>query len=243
MGKYDVDLEIYNLNSYFEKDEIKFKLYKNCCISDVIKNGDIWEPHLHRVFEKYINKDSVVLEAGCHIGTHSIKLSKLSKKVICFEPLIQSYEILLENFKLNNCDNYTAYNEGLSNSSSNTRFAWITPGNVGASGLHDNPMGIIHGSISEDDNLNVKLRTIDDLSLDQLNFIKLDVEGYELKAIEGGIQTIKKFRPIITLECWSDHNGNASQEYTEEKFKILFDLNYKLERISHADWLFIPSII
>jgi hypothetical protein len=40
---------------------------------------------MHNIFEKYISKDDVIIEGGCHIGTHTLKLAMLGKKVLAFE--------------------------------------------------------------------------------------------------------------------------------------------------------------
>jgi FkbM family methyltransferase len=219
-----------------------FHLHENDYISYELKNGKIWEPYLHRIFEKYINKDSVVLEAGCHIGTHSVKLSMLSKKLICFEPLKQSNILLKENLEKNKCDNTIVYDQALSDEKTTSYFGWVSFNNLGGAGLIDNPMGIPNGgNVSEESKYPIETITIDSLNLEELNFIKLDVEGYESKVINGGINTIGKFRPTITLESWANHSGLIDVNHTKEMFKNLLDLNYSVQHIGGADWLFLPN--
>jgi hypothetical protein len=46
----------------------------------------------------------------------------------------------------------------------------------------------------------VEVTTIDSLGLERLDFIKLDVEGYECAALAGGLGTIQKHRPYIWVE-------------------------------------------
>ena len=230
----------YTIENYHLGESVKFNLFENCYISDFLRKGNIWEPHLHKIFEEYITNNSTVVEAGCHIGTHSIKLSKLAKKLYCFEPLKVSNALLRENLKLNNCINTTVYDEGVSSKITTTKFSWVSLGNPGASGLENNPMGGFENTISNDHDYDVNLTTIDSLNLPELHFIKLDVEGYETKAIEGSLYSIKKHKPIIALECWEDHQGNASVEHTTTQFKFLLNLGYKLSRISNCDWLFLP---
>ncbi len=46
----------------------------------------------------------------------------------------------------------------------------------------------------------VQSLTIDDLQLDRLDFIKIDVEGFEARALKGGAETIQKLLPIIYFE-------------------------------------------
>ena len=78
--------------------------------------------------------------------------------------------------------------------------------------------------------------------MEQLDFMKLDVEGYETLVILGAINTIKKFKPIIALECWSNHQGSIDIKYTTEKFDFLLKLGYSVTQIAPGcpDFLFLP---
>lgn len=240
--KYEVEPNEYEVKNYNGEESAFFNLYRHDFIGVEIKQNKIWEPHLHRIFEKYINKESIVLEGGCHIGTHSIKLSMLSKKLYCFEPLKESNQLLRKNVLRNNCINTIVFDEALSDTEGISNFAWMPFYNLGASGLENNPMGIPGGDIqtNQDEKYPVKTTTIDSLNLNKLDFIKLDVEGYEPKVINGGLETIKNNRPIITLECWSNHFGQTDLNHTKEQFKMLLDLNYSIEQIGISDWLFLP---
>ena len=86
--------------------------------------------------------------------------------------------------------------------------------------------------------IEVDVVTIDSLNLSGLDFMKIDVEGFEINVINGGLKTIEKFKPTITLECWSNHNGGTSLEYTEELFKPLIEMGYKVSQIHSSDYLF-----
>ena len=234
----------YIVDYYHYGTGINFLTYPkdNCIISDVISKNKVWEPHMHKIFEKYISKDSIVLEGGCHIGTHTLKLAILSKHVLAFEPMIKSNTILQKNLKINNITNVTVHNEGLSNKSDITYYEWIGYNNPGASGLTNNPMGKPNYENTNSDRYPIKLITIDSLQLDKLDFIKLDVEGYEINVIEGAINTIKKCNPIITIEAWEYLNGKYtySLQNTVNKFKILIDNGYTIHHIEGPDFVCLP---
>lgn len=234
----------YTVDNYHNTHSINFFTYPRdkCIISNEISLNRIWESHMHQIFEKYITNQSVVLEGGCHIGTHTVKLALLGKHVLAFEPLTESNNILRKNIKLNNIDNITVYNDGLSNKPDVAFFQWIGHNNPGASGLSNNPMGTPSYSKKIDKQLPVNLITIDSLCLDNLNFIKLDVEGYEINVIEGGINTIKKYKPIITLEVYENYYGKYSIEYTKRAFKILLNIGYTVHHIAGPDFLFLPTL-
>jgi FkbM family methyltransferase len=195
---------------------------------------------MHYIFTQYINKDSIVLEGGCHIGSHTLKLAMLSKHVYGFEPMPKSYELLEKNIKINNLYNVTLYKKGLADTTSTVTFEWIPNDNPGGAGLSHNPMGKPEWIEPTEDTRDVELTTIDLLNLDKLDFIKLDVEGYEELVIKGGIQTIKKFKPIIALEAWCNHTGGVDINYTKNIFSNLLNIGYTLEHIEGPDFLFKP---
>ena len=232
--------ELISIDNYHNNNTYKFFIYDNCCISNVIKTNEIWEPHMHVIFEKYINKNSVVIEGGCHIGTHTIKIAELCKYVHAFEPLPESHKLLNKNILINKIDNVSTYLLGLSNKVEETTFAWCEADAPGCAGLNNNPMGIPIYSKHMDNGNKVKLTTIDELNLDQLDFIKLDVEGYESLVIKGALKTIAKFKPIITMEIWENHFGSINFDYAKKTFANLLNIGYKMEHISGPDFLFIP---
>lgn len=218
----------YDLDDVYEiKDYGYFRVYKDDLISESLKRGEKWEPFLHDIFEKYVTKDSIVLEGGSHIGSHTVKLAQLAKEVISFEPLEESFTLLQENIKLNNLHNVIVNKAGLSDKVSTTSFAYVNPGNIG-------------GAVLADAGDDVLLTTIDSLGLDKLDFIKLDIEGYEKQALLGGLETIKRCKPVITVECW-DVYPNASLEHATSEFQFLLDIGYTITQIEHHDFLFEPT--
>lgn len=223
----------------YEVETYRFRLYENCVISEVLKKGQLWEEHLHKVFEQYIQPDFICVEAGCHIGAHTLKMAGLCKKLYAFEPLPESYKLLDYNLRTNKIKNTILSICGLSDKPGNTTYGWSMEGNPGASGLNNNPMGnpIKNTELKA---IEVSLITLDSLELDKLDFIKIDVEGYEPLVIQGAIKTIIKCRPIITLESWSSHKGGISMDDTKTRFKMLLDLGYTVSNISGPDYLFLP---
>jgi FkbM family methyltransferase len=228
------------VDNYHNNKPAFFYVYTNCPISTSFKNNLIWETHLHEVFSQYITPESIVIEGGSHIGSHTIKLGMLAKHVFAFEPMQSSYNILEQNIIRNNLKNITLSNNGLSNSCSTAQFDWIPIDNPGGSGLSNNPMGIPPWFKKETNTYPVNLITIDSLQLNKLDFIKLDIEGYESFAISGGFETIKKYKPIITLESWVNHNGDVDINFTHKIFCNLIDIGYNLIHINGPDFLFLP---
>ncbi|RPG05627.1 MAG: FkbM family methyltransferase, partial [Pelagibacteraceae bacterium TMED247] len=244
--------ETATVEGYNGDSPASFFLYDDCIISKDLKDGKVWEPHMHEVFKEYIKKDDVVLEAGCHIGSHSVLLSMLCGKLILFEPMPYSAKLLEKNLKVNGLDNFILYEDGLSDKEGVTYFDYSPKGNPGASALEDGSHKKDEEGKSSDNNIlfnqegriEVDLMTIDSLGLDRLDFIKLDIEGSEEDVIRGAFNTIEKFKPIITLEIYSDHNGGSSFENAVDKFSNLINLGYSCQRIKDSpDYLFLPPVL
>ena len=72
----------------------------------------------------------------------------------------------------------------------------------------------------------VKSRRLDEYEFSNVGFIKIDVEGYEPNVIEGAMETIKRCRPVITMECFKDHAGNAM---TIEELIIKYPITKKAQ--------------
>jgi FkbM family methyltransferase len=233
------------VNNYNNNIQAYFFGYNNCVITNELKKNNKWEPFIHEVFDKYITDESIIIEGGCHIGTHTVKLGMIAKHVYGFEPYPSSYNLLYKNIEMNNLNNVTILQKGLSKNFDRVKFDWTGDkhGNPGGSGLSDNPIGRDPKSQIMLNDISVELTTIDSLNLKRVDFIKLDIEGYEINAIMGGINTIKKYKPIIVLEDWCDHYGNFNINSTKEKFKILIDMGYNITQIGKGtpDFLFIMT--
>lgn len=242
MDKFKINNKTVLVKNYHKSESAKFLLFENCFIGEKIKNGEIWEKYLHEVFEKYLNDSSIVIDAGAFVGTHTVKLSKICKTVYAFEPLWHSYKLLEMNVKLNNCKNVILKPFGLSDKSEKTYFEWNRYNNLGASALKGNNMNFFLREKEDIATPNmVNLISIDSLALTKLDFIKIDVEGYEIKVINGALNTIKKCKPYITSECYSDSGDTPSDKEISDKFKNLLNIGYYYIRLEHhTDLLFIP---
>lgn len=151
-------------------------------------------------YAQHIPLGGTVLDAGACIGDHTATLARLvgpTGKVIAMEPNPEAYEALRLNFL--GAPQVVTLNEGLAATSGHLRMK--REQNAGASFI--DPTG----------DVNVSVVIIDSLCLDRLDFMHLDLEGFEPKALRGGEATIKRLRPVIVLEvCHSALERNGSNE-------------------------------
>lgn len=198
----------------FEIENVgKFYGY-NDFISGFIKETGNWEKENDVYFDKYINKNSVVLDIGSYIGTNTIKMAKRAKMVYSFEPVKQTFELLKKNLILNQIDNVKLYNCAVGNVNDKIDGFWYSmeeyAQNYGT--MRINKQKELCNNFFEQETQIVRL---DDIIHEKIDFIKMDTEGYEHHVIEGALGLITKYRPVIILE-----NNNKFYH------KNLFDLGY-----------------
>ena len=182
---------------------------------------------------KFDFKDSIVIDIGANVGTISIYiLEKGASQIFAFEPG-PLYIDLKKNLDLNNIDEkIMPIKLGLSDKEQLMYWA-EDQNNRGNAHLIKNLDELDlskHLTIFGDKNSiqKVEVSTLDNyflnnVILEKLDFIKIDVEGLEWKVIKGGINLIKKFRPIVIAET----HKSTSDMYGYDCITPLFQFFYK----------------
>ena len=171
-----------------------------------------------------VKDNDVVLDIGANLGWYTLNWLKKAKDVtvFSFEPMPDIYDKLIQNLILNGQQIKNAFNFGLSNINDDLDFFFDTE-RCGASSMVN---------LRESKNtVNVKctVKRLDDVfpsfGINRLDFIKCDVEGAEKLVFEGGIETIKKYKPIIYSEMlrkWSKKFGY----HPDDIINLLADIGY-----------------
>jgi FkbM family methyltransferase len=168
------------------------------------------------------------LDIGANIGNHSIKFSNYFKSVHCFEPNPEVYEVLRLNTKKK--ENIKTYNFGLSNKNENLYLSFNKQnhgaGNI-VSSLANNKKGF-----------EIELKVLDDFFTEKVAFIKIDIEGHEISAIEGMIGLLREQKPVISFEYIKSLNGDEIikklKELGYDKFYIPFENNFLKRNLPHS---------
>ena len=138
------------------------------------------------LLDKYLKHKKVVVQAGGNVGVFPRKLAKDFGCVYTFEPHPENYECLQKN-----CPEENIFMEFAALGNNHDMIK------VGSSRKDlDNNCGA-YQVLGEGD---VPTMMIDDLRLPACDLIYLDIEGYELFALQGGFETIKEFHPVIVVE-------------------------------------------
>jgi len=171
--------------------------------------------------------DDIVVDAGANLGHISIFLSKQvgeKGKVYCFEPDKFNVERLNKNRKLNTDLPDNIIIEDLLLWNENILVDFEEAGTVGSSAVW----------FSGDANVIKKQAvTLDswakDRNLEKLDFIKMDIEGAEIEALEGAVAIIKQFSPNFAIASYHIVNGAPTYIKVEEFFK---KLNYPYKTVT-----------
>ncbi len=191
--------------------------------SNIIKQGIVWEGYNIELFKKYVNEGDTVIDLGGHIGTHTIALSKLvgpSGTVHTFEPQVKIFTELLVNTYLNGCDNVTPHHAAVGASEGQTFMMRPNQTNEGMTKI---------GSRGEP----VSMKTVDSFNIKNVSLIKIDIEGYELEALKGALETVKRDRPVLIIEVFKDARF-------DEKMDFIKGLGYVVSHTSANDYLCLP---
>lgn len=147
-----------------------------------------WEPMSTAVVARTVKPGMVAYDIGANIGYYTLLLSALvgsGGRVFAFEPMPEPFKVLCKHVDLNQLGNVSLAQLACSNTKTGARklfnYSW-PPGRCS-----QEPADVLE-------------RQLDDLGLPWPDFIKIDVDGYELKVLEGGLTMLSAYHPILLLE-------------------------------------------
>ena len=167
---------------------------------------------------------STILDIGANIGifSHFIYNFVSHDKLLAFEPYTVNYECLTMNIPADSCMKFA-----LGNIQSDILFGTPKRNNHGMARVLDNEYFKFEMPPGYE---TVKQITLDSLNLTNVDLMKIDVETWECKVIEGAMQTITTYKPEIFLEL----HWEAKQDFISSILPKLHDIGYRIPTI-HVD--------
>lgn len=212
--KYKITLNITDLNGaeklfpYPTKNSAYFKVLADRTIKKQGSIIKVKEYKLHTDFElmyhtwiykQYFLKGvcepksgNVVIDAGAFLGETAIWFADAvgkKGKVFCFEPSLVTFSGLDKNIAINQLQN-TIYTVKKGLWSENKRLKFVT-------------QSYSSSCNEQEGNTEIEVITLDSFivenRLEKVDIIKMDIEGAEMKALEGAVETIRKFKPVLAI--------------------------------------------
>ena len=188
-----------------------------------------YEPHVTTILSKLLNSESVFLDLGANIGYFSLLAASIvgsSGKVISFEPNMQNLQLLYLSILENKFNNIYVYPFAASNAN---QILKIT--SFGSNGFLDAPSS--HKQLNSQFTQSVIIDKILH-NEDNINVIKIDIEGYEPLALSGMKELINIHRPVIITEFSPWHIEHRSKVKSQEYLQTIVDFGYSLSLIEHS---------
>jgi FkbM family methyltransferase len=172
----------------------KIRLSENSLWSPLLGR---WEPAMQKIMVNVVRPGDIVYDLGANNGLHGLLMSGLvgEKGVIYnFEPFAENIAEIVENYAFNSIENYVNIAAAVADQCGTQRFE------VGG----HQKQGAISANTENAENV-IEVKTINlDAFIEQgnpgPNFIKIDIEGAEGKALLGFSTHVKKYQPLMIIE-------------------------------------------
>jgi FkbM family methyltransferase len=180
---------------------------------------------------RQIRPEWVFLDIGANFGFFSMLVSDVTHgaaEVHAFEPLASMAELLEEHRRMNGFENIHIHRTAISDSEGEITLVYPSEENT-----------ILGRMLAEGENAEGKFEKAQTIRLDtfvrdhninRVDFIKMDVEGAEPFVLEGGAETIQRFRPMMMIEV-NPETLELLGSSAAELFEKIYALGYDTYRI------------
>jgi FkbM family methyltransferase len=202
--------------------------------------GKLYDKEVFDMIAINVPDDAVIIDLGAHLGQMSQAFARHAARgwVHAVEAHPMIYEVMAMNFAENNVKNITAYHRAIWDTADKELFypredyaRWRNRSSFGIE-----PLAAVspHGHV-------VQSMTVDELNLPRVDAIKIDVQGSDLAAMRGAVETIKRCRPIIVFELESYITERWFQEKASDYLDFVADIGYTVVEIYQHNYLIAPE--
>lgn len=169
----------------------------------------------------------VAVDVGAHVGLWSMQLAKKFSRVEAFEPVQVFRDCFIRNA--------------------------MQPAGVGVIALHEYALGAAPGKVRMaydpadsggthvGGDGDIEMRTLDSFELQNVDFIKIDCEGYEHHVLEGARETLKRCMPTIIVEQKPHKLGPNFGIKGRPAVDLLLGLGYQVATEMSGDFIMVPQ--
>lgn len=177
-----------------------------------------WEPATIALLKRQISPGDIVIEVGANVGAHTLLLAKLvgsTGRVYAFEPTEYAQDKLRANMDLNP----ELKRRIVVRSELVTNHAGQTPVRRIKSSFPVKARG------APDEVVRAAAIALDNEMFENVNLLKIDVDGYDFKVLEGAARILTKFKPCVLIELCESALA-AQGDSVRDIFGLLKSLGY-----------------
>jgi FkbM family methyltransferase len=203
----------------------RFMVLPNDALGQVLQEKGDFEPHFHQLAKNIIKLGDLCLDCGANLGYHTVDMARLTGpqgRVVAFEPLRLIYQQLSGNCFLNDLRNVVTLNTAIGHENGVVQMDAV---NVDAAGVNIGGTKVGQGGDT------AQIVKLDGLNFKNVAFMKIDVQGCEVRLLEGAEKTIAASRPVMFVEIennWLNCFGFDSGKLMNR----LLGIGYLLVRIN-----------
>jgi FkbM family methyltransferase len=213
------------ISELFQNEDGNFIVFPNDAITQHLKRGKPWEPHFKTVVQHLVKEGDTVLDCGANFGYNAVIMGKQigpSGRLFAFEPQRIINQQLSGNMILNNIYNAIVVHAALGQEQGLTTMSPV-PYDLDWVNIGDTSVG--------EGGDEVQVITLDMID-SQPDFIKMDVQGYELFVLLGAENTIKQSLPDIFIEV-EEHQLAKFDVTKDQLFDYIKSFGYRMFRIDN----------
>ncbi len=208
---------------------MKIALKKRYYLGELKKPSLEEEPDLE-IVNYLVGKGDWVVDGGANYGLYTTVLSDKvgpGGRVLSFEPIPDTYEVLAHGIKKMRMANVTAHQIALSDKASMMTME-VPNYDDGTENFYQ--ARLVQGRPEQGlASYEIRTQTLDEIitGLDgRISFIKCDVEGHELQVIRGALNTIRELHPAWLIELSTDPDDPGSE--AAELIDLMLTAGYRV---------------
>lgn len=202
-----------------------------------------------RHFTTMLPSAGLVLDIGANLGVMSAYMAKKNAawKIIAVEPIPLHVKVMKRFFVQQHIKTIAIIEKAVSDKPGKMQMQVPVANGMVQHGLAS---VTLHQLANTAEKYEVATLTIDALmemyGTEQLAGIKIDVENHEWEVLNGALQTIRKYKPVLLVELWNDAKKKKCIE-------LMLSLQYNIMVLNHSktlvpytgqdvlDYFFIPK--
>ena len=181
-------------------------------------------------FEAKHRQNSIFIDCGANLGMRSLTALSKNMKVVMIEPNDETNQINLERCRMNNFSNYELLTYGVSDTDEQKKFYFDS----------SSYLSTLNAEIASEDYititnvLTIEVRKLDTIFASLLNsntkaYIKMDIEGHEIEALNGAHGLIDSISPTLLIEI------NEKKEHIQKIFTNMRQKGYTVLEKAEPD--------